>query len=168
MKIDQPSIAQLGAASERAVPDSQDGILNILPVVFPSVPLIQPIQPGPGSTTIVTTSFASRTSISRVNQAGITTFVQSFSRGLWTINWTLSLWTNYLHTGVAQDCALSLVQGVNSRVIAELYANNDSQSLSGSFRLLVREDTSIQITAGTNGVGQELLTSGSVIAEKHI
>ena len=168
MRVEQPSLNQLGAASEKAIPDVNDGVLNILPVVFPHVPLITPAQPAPGTAMLQTSSFMVDSTVSRINQASTTSNFAVLSRGLWRINWTLSLWTNYLHTGIQTDCSLSILMGVSGRLIAQLYANLDAQSLSGDFLILLRDSATLQLTGGTNGAGQELLCFTGVQAEKLI
>jgi len=165
--IAKPILHQLGAASEAAIPSKDDGQLVVMPVVFPAVPLIDAFNPGSNALTM-TTSFANSAIITRVNQASTTTNIAILSRGLWTINWTLSCSANYLHTGSGKDCALFLLSGVQGRSIAELYAAIGSSSNSGSFTFLLREEATIQLIAGTNGVGQELIVNGCVLAEKHL
>lgn len=169
MIIDQPLIANLGAASERARPEPQDGSLKILPAVFPHVPLVSAIEPHPGTNLPMLTSFAVSVTLSRVNQASTTGLVAVCTRGLWTINWALSLWTNFAHAGIQVDSNMYLtLGGVNTRVFANLFAANGSNETSGSFRILSRDNFFITLQAGTTGVGQELLTTGSVVAEKHL
>lgn len=168
MIVTKPYLAQLGQASEAAIPSAQDGQITVAPLVFPHVPLIDPIQPGINSVPM-NTSCSNHTTASRINQAGLTANVVQLGRGLWTVNWSLSLWANYDHTGIQSDCMIGILFGANARVIAEMWAaQNDSKCVTGTFRILLREVAIIQTTIGTTGVGQELLTTVGVICEKHL
>jgi hypothetical protein len=169
VKLDQPSISQLGAASEKAIPDLNDGVLNILPVVFPHIPLITPTQPGPGTPAEQTTSFIASSLVSRINQVSTTVLVATLARGLWRINWSHSHWSNFNHTGIQADGTLTLLMGVNSRVFSQLFnSTNNPMTNSGSFVILLRETAIIQLSGGTAGVGEELQTIGMIQAEKLI
>jgi hypothetical protein len=167
--VDSPLLLDLGLGVDRVIPEADDARVQIPSTLNPViVPLIaHDINTLVGATlrgsAILNMLFA------KVNQAGADDAIVILPKGLWTIHWEIDVATNFTQP-VAQSqgfCRLSLnYQGQTIALVPIHVRAALLNHLSGTMRLLLKANATLQFSYNLTGVGENLDVSVALQIEK--
>lgn len=157
MIIDGPITFDLTVGADRRIPSFGDGQTLIPPSIQPVVLALRP-HTTPALGEVVSDSFVQSFLITRTNQAGVSTLINTLRPGLWELELTLSSWMNFSETA-----------GLFARIDVEYIFPNATQVglsrfclINSSFvdfqrnRILLIRPMSINLRLPLTGVGQSI------------
>lgn len=169
MIVNSNLIAAIGIGSDAAMPQPEDAQLVIPPTLVPSLLFTTPMVIDVSTVIPQTTSFMEANENVHTNLAANSITLATLARGLWEITFNVSAWFNYDSAGAGGDFVAYRLISQPSTVLSNVISFAARQGLfmfSTNIRVLLQQETTINRRNPTNGVGQTIQNSVSIIANK--
>ena len=171
MIISSNQIAQMGVGAQGAIPEEADARVHLPSVILPAVLFTTTLQVDVPAATAQDISFLENNQVVHTNAAGTQVDICILDRGLWEIVINATAWFNYVSAGAGADFLNLRMRSVSSGVLHPLmsFVAQTGQFINSiGFRCLLQSQHAIQRQTPTNGVGQTIQASFTVIANKII
>lgn len=169
MIIDSPTIVDVAVGVDRRIIEHGDVQIVLKPEVLLNIPLLKTTRTVRDSTITQNESAFLHLTQARVNQAALTTPIMILSKGLWTVQMTLTSKFNW-----------AAVAGVLGGIKGEMVYSGDTNTLifhiatvglfvnSVSYTYLLNDIATLQITTDITGVSQNSDARVTVNAIRHL
>lgn len=169
MIVNSNLISQICVGVDGAIPQPADAQLEVPSAVLPALLFTSPLKIDPGSTEVNERSFLETNNFTHTNSATTSTTIAVLGRGLWEVIITLNARFNYDGALAGGDILACRFQDASSTVvhrIIQMLALTGQFTSFIAFRCLLQGTTNLQRELPTNGAGQTIQGSLSILANK--